>query len=110
MSFCHAFDRLLLFTAVLGIGERVGITPLGGLAACLYAANHAEYVKSKYNLTMLVRQKTWLPRQLRSMRTVHESYHVCPFPYVYLVRLTAHVFRGYCTFTHKAGYSRQGYP
>jgi homocitrate synthase len=39
-------------TAVLGIGERVGITPLGGLVACLYAAN-PEYVKAKYNLPML---------------------------------------------------------
>ena len=38
--------------AVLGIGERVGITPLGGLVACLYAAN-PEYVKSKYKLPML---------------------------------------------------------
>lgn len=38
--------------AVLGIGERVGITPLGGLVACLYAAN-PEYVKSKYKLSML---------------------------------------------------------
>jgi hypothetical protein len=44
--------RLTLFTAVLGIGERVGITPLGGLVACLYAAN-PDYVKSKYNLPML---------------------------------------------------------
>ena len=40
------------FIAVLGIGERVGITPLGGLVACLYAAN-PEYVKAKYNLPML---------------------------------------------------------
>jgi homocitrate synthase len=39
-------------TSVLGIGERVGITPLGGLVACLYAAN-PEYVMSKYNLRML---------------------------------------------------------
>ncbi|KAF8968012.1 putative LYS20-homocitrate synthase [Flammula alnicola] len=39
-------------TSVLGIGERVGITPLGGLIACMYAAN-PEYVKSKYNLPML---------------------------------------------------------
>ncbi|CAE7188792.1 unnamed protein product [Rhizoctonia solani] len=39
-------------TSVLGIGERVGITPLGGLIACLYAAN-PDYVKSKYNLPML---------------------------------------------------------
>lgn len=42
----------LRMLAVLGIGERVGITPLGGLIACLYAAN-PEYVKSKYNLPML---------------------------------------------------------
>jgi homocitrate synthase len=41
-----------LLVAVLGIGERVGITPLGGLVACLYAAD-PEYVKSKYNLAML---------------------------------------------------------
>lgn len=53
---CHlsyktpSISNLLL--AVLGIGERVGITPLGGLVACLYAAN-PEYVKSKYNLSML---------------------------------------------------------
>ena len=44
LNFSHA--------AVLGIGERVGITPLGGLVACLYAAN-PDYVKSKYNLAML---------------------------------------------------------
>ena len=37
---------------MLGIGERVGITSLGGLVACLYAAD-PEYVKSKYNLPML---------------------------------------------------------
>jgi len=43
---------ILISSAVLGIGERVGITPLGGLVACLYAAN-PEYVKSKYNLPML---------------------------------------------------------
>lgn len=45
---------MIFFTAaaVLGIGERVGITPLGGLVACLYAAN-PDYVKSKYNLGML---------------------------------------------------------
>ena len=39
-------------TAVLGIGERVGITSLGGLVACMYAAN-PEYVKAKYNLPLL---------------------------------------------------------
>jgi hypothetical protein len=51
----HYFSNLPFLhstTAVLGIGERVGITPLGGLVACLYAAN-PEYVKAKYNLGML---------------------------------------------------------
>src|SRR5260221_10530089 len=43
---------LIWIVAVLGIGERVGITPLGALVACLYAAD-PEYVKSKYNLPML---------------------------------------------------------
>jgi homocitrate synthase len=44
LSFCSS--------AVLGIGERVGITPLGAFVACLYAAD-PEYVKAKYNLPML---------------------------------------------------------
>ncbi|KAJ7466171.1 HMGL-like-domain-containing protein [Mycena galericulata] len=39
-------------TSVLGIGERNGITPLGGLIACLYAA-HRDVVKRKYNLPLL---------------------------------------------------------
>jgi len=54
MSFlqCILIPLILISSAVLGIGERVGITPLGGLVACLYAAN-PEYVKSKYNLPML---------------------------------------------------------
>jgi homocitrate synthase len=39
-------------TSVLGIGERNGITPLGGFVARMYAVNQ-EYVKSKYNLKML---------------------------------------------------------
>lgn len=38
-------------TTVLGIGERNGITPLGGLIARLYTINR-DYV-SKYNLTLL---------------------------------------------------------
>jgi homocitrate synthase len=38
-------------TTVLGIGERNGITPLGGLVARLYTL-HRSYV-SKYNLTLL---------------------------------------------------------
>jgi homocitrate synthase len=40
-------------TTVLGIGERNGITPLGGLVARLYTLNRA-YV-AKYNLTLLAR-------------------------------------------------------
>lgn len=51
-NFYEWFLTSHVISAVLGIGERVGITPLGGLVACLYAAN-PEYVKSKYNLKML---------------------------------------------------------
>ncbi|KAG6886251.1 Homocitrate synthase isozyme [Termitomyces sp. T32_za158] len=70
--------------AVLGIGERVGITPLGGLIACLYAAN-PEYVKSKYNLSML--------REIENL--VAEAVEVnIPF---------MNPITGYCAFTHKAG-------
>ena len=73
-----------LFLAVLGIGERVGITPLGGLVACLYAAN-PEYVKAKYNLTML--------REVENL--VAEAVEVnVPF---------MNPITGYCAFTHKAG-------
>jgi homocitrate synthase len=36
----------------LGIGERNGITPLGGLIARMMVAD-PDYVKSKYNLPML---------------------------------------------------------
>jgi homocitrate synthase len=39
-------------TSVLGIGERNGITPLGGLMARMIAA-HRNYVKSKYKLEKL---------------------------------------------------------
>ncbi|KNZ72174.1 Homocitrate synthase, mitochondrial [Termitomyces sp. J132] len=71
-------------TSVLGIGERVGITPLGGLIACLYAAN-PEYVKSKYNLSML--------REIENL--VAEAVEVnIPF---------MNPITGYCAFTHKAG-------
>lgn len=71
-------------TSVLGIGERVGITPLGGLVACLYAAD-PEYVKSKYNLPML--------REIENL--VAEAVEVnVPF---------MNPITGYCAFTHKAG-------
>ena len=39
-------------TSVLGIGERNGITPLGGFVARMYVANR-EYVMGKYKLEML---------------------------------------------------------
>ena len=39
-------------TSVLGIGERNGITPLGGFVARMLVADR-DYVKSKYDLTKL---------------------------------------------------------
>ena len=39
-------------TSVLGIGERNGITPLGGFVARMLVANR-DYVRSKYDLTKL---------------------------------------------------------
>ena len=62
----------------------MGITPLGGLVACLYAAN-PEYVKSKYNLAML--------REVENL--IAEAVEVTvPF---------CNPITGYCAFTHKAG-------
>ncbi|KAI0297233.1 hypothetical protein B0F90DRAFT_1740314 [Multifurca ochricompacta] len=73
-------------TSVLGIGERVGITPLGGLVACLYAAD-PDYVKSKYNLGML--------REIENL--VAEAVEV-NVPFSNPITLS-----GYVAFTHKAG-------
>ncbi|KAI9141292.1 HMGL-like-domain-containing protein [Paraphysoderma sedebokerense] len=71
-------------TCVLGIGERNGITPLGGLVARMYAADK-EYVKSKYNLSKL--------RDLENL--VAEAVEIqVPFN---------NYITGYCAFTHKAG-------
>lgn len=88
--------------AVLGIGERVGITSLGGLIACLYTAD-PEYVKAKYNLPML--------REIENL--VAEAVEVTipfmnPITYVRSRSLvTWSVYHlshsGYCAFTHKAG-------
>ncbi len=39
-------------TSILGIGERNGITPLGGLIARLYADNPA-FIREKYNLPLI---------------------------------------------------------
>ncbi|KAL7418556.1 homocitrate synthase lys21 [Cryptotrichosporon argae] len=71
-------------TTVLGIGERNGITPLGGLIARMMVAD-PEYVKSKYNLHKL--------RDLENL--VAEAVEIqVPFN---------NYITGFCAFTHKAG-------
>ncbi|ORY64611.1 hypothetical protein BCR35DRAFT_283130 [Leucosporidium creatinivorum] len=71
-------------TSVLGIGERNGITTLGGLIARMYVVD-PEYVKSKYNLAML--------REVENL--VAEAVQVTvPFN---------NPITGFCAFTHKAG-------
>jgi homocitrate synthase len=71
-------------TSVLGIGERNGITPLGGLIARMMVAD-PEYVKSKYNLHML--------REVENL--VAEAVEIqVPFN---------NYITGFCAFTHKAG-------
>lgn len=71
-------------TSVLGIGERNGITPLGGLLARMVVTS-PEYVKSKYKLHML--------KEIEDM--VAEAVEVnIPFN---------NPITGFCAFTHKAG-------
>jgi homocitrate synthase len=71
-------------TSVLGIGERNGITPLGGLIARMMAVD-PDYVKSKYKLSML--------RELENY--VAETVEISvPFN---------NYITGFCAFTHKAG-------
>ncbi|EED24466.1 homocitrate synthase [Talaromyces stipitatus ATCC 10500] len=71
-------------TSVLGIGERNGITPLGGLMARMMV-QAPEYVKSKYRLEKL--------KDLEDL--VAESVQVnIPFN---------NYITGFCAFTHKAG-------
>jgi homocitrate synthase len=71
-------------TSVLGIGERNGITPLGGLMARMIVADR-EYVTSKYKLHKL--------RDLENL--VAEAVEVnIPFN---------NYITGFCAFTHKAG-------
>ncbi|GBC09579.1 hypothetical protein RclHR1_00090013 [Rhizophagus clarus] len=71
-------------TSVLGIGERNGITPLGGFCARMYTADK-NYVKDKYKLHML--------RDLENLVADAVSVQV-PFN---------NYITGYCAFTHKAG-------
>jgi homocitrate synthase len=74
----------LIDVSVLGIGERNGITPLGGLMARMIAADR-EYVLGKYKLHKL--------RDLENL--VAEAVQVnIPFN---------NPITGFCAFTHKAG-------
>ncbi|CAG87217.1 DEHA2D13222p [Debaryomyces hansenii CBS767] len=74
----------LIDVSVLGIGERNGITPLGGLMARMVAADR-DYVLSKYKLHKL--------RDLENL--VAEAVQVnIPFN---------NPITGFCAFTHKAG-------
>ncbi|KAG9306975.1 hypothetical protein G9A89_000889 [Geosiphon pyriformis] len=71
-------------TSVLGIGERNGITPLGGLVARMYTADK-DYIKNKYKLEML--------RDVENLVANAVGVEV-PFN---------NYITGYCAFTHKAG-------
>jgi homocitrate synthase len=71
-------------TSVLGIGERNGITPLGGLMARMIVADR-DYVKSKYKLEML-KDIEELVAQAVEVNIPFNNY-----------------ITGFCAFTHKAG-------
>jgi homocitrate synthase len=71
-------------TSVLGIGERNGITPLGGFIARMYTVNR-DYVMKKYKLSKL--------RDIENLVADAVSVQV-PFN---------NYITGYCAFTHKAG-------
>ena len=69
---------------VLGIGERNGITPLGGLLARMVVDNR-EYVKTKYKLPRLKPIENYVAR-VTSIDIPFNNY-----------------ITGFCSFTHKAG-------
>ncbi|KAJ9623507.1 homocitrate synthase lys21 [Taxawa tesnikishii (nom. ined.)] len=71
-------------TSVLGIGERNGITPLGGLMARMMVAD-PEYVKSKYKLEKL--------KEVEDLVADAVQINI-PFN---------NYITGFCAFTHKAG-------
>ena len=71
-------------TSVLGIGERNGITPLGGLIARLYALD-PEHIRKKYNLKVLPR----LDEMVAEMVGVDIPFN--------------NYITGIAAFTHKAG-------
>ncbi len=70
-------------TSVLGIGERNGITPLGGLVACLYANDRS--LVTKYNLPVLVE----LDHRVADLVGVDIPFN--------------NYITGFTAFTHKAG-------
>jgi len=71
-------------TSVLGIGERNGITPLGGLMARMIVADR-EYVTGKYKLHKL--------KAIEDLVASKVEVHI-PFN---------NYITGFCAFTHKAG-------
>ncbi|MDE0070778.1 MAG: homocitrate synthase [Caldilineaceae bacterium] len=71
-------------TSVLGIGERNGITPLGGLVARMYA-HDPEQIRSKYNLPMLREVENYVA-EIVGVDVPFNNY-----------------ITGYTAFTHKAG-------
>ena len=71
-------------TSVLGIGERNGITPLGGLIARMYA-HDADLVRQKYNLPLLREVENYVAG-LVSVDVPFNNY-----------------ITGFTAFTHKAG-------
>ena len=71
-------------TSVLGIGERNGITPLGGLVARMYALN-SEQIRNKYNLPMLREVENFVA-EIVGVDVPFNNY-----------------ITGYTAFTHKAG-------
>ncbi|RUP46502.1 homocitrate synthase [Jimgerdemannia flammicorona] len=71
-------------TSVLGIGERNGITPLGGLLARMYVGDK-DYVMNKYNLHA-IRDVENLVAEAVDVQVPFNNY-----------------ITGYCAFTHKAG-------
>ena len=70
-------------TSVLGIGERNGITPLGGLVACLYGQSPS--LVEKYNLPLLI-ELDQLVAELVGVDIPFNNY-----------------ITGFSAFTHKAG-------
>ncbi len=71
-------------TSILGIGERNGITPLGGLVARMYTYN-ADVIRQKYNLPLLREVENYVAG-LVSVDVPFNNY-----------------ITGYTAFTHKAG-------